>query len=113
MKLGRNAASLKIQNQWDVAGMLTTVSKEESTTGPRLPARKFLSILENRIQNINRTTPNVDVTEFVPGNLDPGEEIGRADSMVIGQVVVNVSCIVHCHGPERAVNTSFPVNGRM
>jgi hypothetical protein len=108
MKLRGNAASLKIENEGHITRVTRTEANEDSTTRSRLPTGKLLTLLKLRVKDEDRTTPYMEIAKFMAWNCSTGENVGRGNAMLVWKMIVDMSSIVHCHWPQRAIDSLFP-----
>mgnify|MGYP006186010567 CR=1 FL=1 len=71
MVLGRNVLCAWIENERDQAGMPGGETDKDSLSSSAVPLRDLLTVLEARVQNINRTPKDMSTGKTRAGGLDP------------------------------------------
>jgi hypothetical protein len=102
---GRN-----IQDLGNLTGMDLAKTQKHPTTGSKFPMRQFLALLKFGVQHIYRTSPYVDISETMARHSPASKNIGGADTIFTWCIVIDVGCILHCHRPERGIDTILPVH---
>ena len=64
-------------------------------------------MLKRGLQNLDRTTPHVNIFKLVMGVFISGEDISRRDILIIGHVIVNVGGINSIHWSQVLTNAIF------
>ena len=62
--------------------------------------QEFTTLLKHGIQDVDMTTPNVNIFELVMGKFISSEDISRRDSLNIGNVIVNIGGITIINWPQ-------------
>ena len=74
--------------------MLRTETNKDTITGAWFPTRELFAIGNSGVQNIDRTTPSMEVHEIVTRDLRPSGKVSKSNSFCIGDVIVKIGCIV-------------------
>ena len=101
MELGTDVACLEVKDPVYSVSMLHAVSQIHPQSGSRGPFRKLVHILQGRIQNEDRAPPDFSTSDsFTVWELLTGEYLNRRQAGVwLGQVVIQINCMVHGKGP--------------
>ena len=114
MEKRRNLASAKVENKWNVGGMLRGEANKHTLAGAGVPAWNLLAIGNLRLQGIGRTTPNMSILEFAAGPGGARHEVnGSKTALWIWSVVVQPDGIGDCHGPKSRGMHFAPADGSM
>ena len=82
--------------------------------GQGFPARQLFAISNVFVQNIDRTTPHMEIMEFALFPLSASEEIGRANaSFGAWHVIEEIHSMLHSHQPKGRIRHIRPMNGSM
>jgi hypothetical protein len=87
--------------------------KPAASTG--FPLWDFLAVLEHRVEDVDRTAPDVGSLEVVVvGKFHTGEELdGRHAGATFGHIVPEVDGMFKGHRPEVKASLAWPVDDRM
>jgi hypothetical protein len=84
-----NGTGVRIQNKGHGAGMLGREAHVHRSLGARLPARNLFTIGNRFVQEINRTTPNMEVMKLTLFPTGTGKQINWSNtSGDVGNVIV-------------------------
>ena len=101
VKKGRDLASTKVENKWNVGSMLRGETNKHTLTGAGVPTWYLLSISNLGLQGIGRTAPDMGILELATGPGGTRHEInGGKTSLWIWCVIVQPDGIGDCHGPQ-------------
>jgi hypothetical protein len=90
----------EIEDEWDCRGVGAAEAHEHPAARAWLPARDFLSILETRIKDVGRATPDMEVDEALAWDLSACHNVDGSNSGdAVGAVVVDEYGIVNGHRP--------------
>jgi len=106
---------MEISYQTNSAGMTFGETKELSSTSFWLPFGKFTpSFSQLWFQNISGTTPSSGIQQSRMRTVEGTEDFFRTDvSQASRDFIVNVSSILHGHGPKRRIISIRPSQGSM
>ena len=104
MELWAQAVGVRVANQANRAGMKGRNSNILTAARARLPPWKFLSILQARIKNINRTTPGMGIGQRTNILFASRPKFGRRQLGGHGRsVVVQMHSMGHGQRPQGAI----------
>lgn len=86
-ELRRNTPSVKIENKGNVTGVARTEANKDAAMRVRLPAWKFMALLEWRVKNKHWTTPDMKIAKFMARNLGASKDISRSNAKIVGKVI--------------------------
>ena len=75
--------------------------------------QEFTTLLKHGIQDVDMTTPNVNIFELVMGKFISSEDISRRDALNIGNVIVNIGGITIINWPQVWNNAIFLAKRRV
>ena len=87
---------------------------EDLPLGARLPMWKLLAIGDLLVEDVDGTSPNMEVLELGVGPPSLGEDIVGAQTRgLVGHLVVQQDGMLYGHGPEPCVGDVRPMDGRV
>jgi hypothetical protein len=112
VELGADVVSTKVPNETDGAGVERRCSHVLALSRPRLPFRYFPSILEPRLQNIDRASPRMSVDEGTEGRFGPSPELTRRETRCLtGNLIVEMDGMAEGKRPKITVIVLRPTEG--
>jgi hypothetical protein len=112
MKLRSDGSGLEIQDKGDRARVPIAHPHIHVALRARLPSRNLLASRDSVIENVDRATPHVEITELGLGPTGPCEDVdGRETVLLGGHTVPDVDSVSNGHRPQLRVGDSWPVYG--
>jgi hypothetical protein len=101
MELRSDGACLEIQDKRDRTRVPITHSHVHVALRSRLPSRDLLASRDSVIENVNRTTPHVQITELGLRPSSPCEDVDRGETVLLGgHTIPDIDSMADCHRPE-------------
>jgi hypothetical protein len=82
MELRCDVASFEIENQRNSTGVAITRSEVHRTLGTRLPSWDLLASRDAAVENVNRTTPYMQISKLGLRPAGPGEDVDRRETVL-------------------------------
>ena len=115
MVLVRDETSIEVKHATHGGRVLLRDTNVKPTASAWFPLGDFLAVLEHRVEDVDRTAPDVGALEVVVvGKFHAGEELdGRHTGATFGHIVPEVDGMVKGHRPEVKASLAWPVDDGM
>jgi hypothetical protein len=101
MELGSDRSCFEIQDKRDGTRVSITHPHVHVALRARLPSRDLLASRDSVIENVNRTTPHMEIAKLCLGPAGPGEDVNRGETVLLrGHTVPDVDSMADGHWPE-------------
>jgi hypothetical protein len=101
MELRSDGPCLEVEDQGDRTGVSIAHPHVHMALRPRLPSRDLLASRDSVIENVNRTTPHMEISKLCLRPASPGEDVdGRETVFLGGHTIPNIDSVSNSHRPE-------------
>jgi hypothetical protein len=101
MELGSDGACLEVEDQGNRTRVPIAHPHVHVALRSWLPSRDLLASRDSVIENVNRTTPHVEISKLCLRPSGPCEDVDRGETVLLGgHTVPNIDSVSNSHRPE-------------
>jgi hypothetical protein len=101
MELRSDGPCLEVEDQGNCTGVPIAHPHVHMALRPRLPPRDLLASRDSVVENVNRTTPHVEISKLCLRPAGPRKDVNRGEAILLGgHSIPDVDSVADGHRPE-------------